>query len=160
MNEFYSYSVKDSKNEDVQLSNYEGKVLVVVNTASKCGFTGQYEQLQQLYDQYNKQGLEIIAFPCNQFGEQEKGSNEEIHEFCQLNYGLSFPVYSKIEVNGPNEAPLYTYLKSQKKGLIGKNIKWNFTKFIIDRKGTVVKRFGPQINPLKMTKDIEKLLSK
>lgn len=158
MNELYNYSVKNSKNEEVQLSKYEGKVLVIVNTASKCGFTGQYEQLQQLYDQYNKQGLEIIAFPCNQFGEQEQGSNEEIHEFCQLNYGLSFPVYSKIEVNGENEDPLYTYLKSEKKGLLGKDIKWNFTKFIIDREGTVIKRFGPQTNPLKMTKDIEKLL--
>jgi len=158
MSELYNYTVKNSRNEDVQLSKYEGKVLVVVNTASKCGFTGQYEQLQQLYDQYNKQGLEIIAFPCNQFGEQEQGSDEEIHEFCQLNFGLSFPVYSKIEVNGDNENPLYTYLKSQKKGLIGKDIKWNFTKFIIDREGTVVKRFGPQTNPLKMTKDLEKLL--
>lgn len=158
MGNIYDFTVKNYKGEVVQLSDYIGKVLIIVNTASKCGFTGQYEQLQELYDTYNKQGLEIIAFPCNQFGEQEKGSDEEIHSFCQMNYGLSFPVFSKIEVNGENEHPLYTYLKDEKKGLLGKDIKWNFTKFIIDKEGNVVKRVSPQTNPLKMTKEIEKLL--
>ena len=158
MSTVYDFTVKNYKGEVVQLSDYIGKVLVIVNTASKCGFTGQYAQLQELYDKYNEKGLEIIAFPCNQFGEQEKGSDEEIHSFCQMNFGLSFPVYSKIDVNGENEHPLYTYLKDEKKGLIGRDIKWNFTKFIISREGTVVKRVSPQTNPLKMTKEIEKLL--
>ncbi len=158
MNKFYQFNVMNSKNKEVSLSEYQGKVVVVVNTASKCGFTGQYAQLQELYDKYNKDGLEIIAFPCNQFGEQEKGSNDEIQSFCQINYGLTFPVYGKIEVNGESEHALYTYLKSEKKGLVGRDIKWNFTKFLIDREGNVVKRFGPQVNPLKLSKDIQKLL--
>lgn len=159
MSKFYDFEVTNAKGETVSLGTYKDKVVVVVNTASKCGFTGQYEQLQELYDTYNKQGLEIAAFPCNQFGQQEQGSNDEIQSFCQLNYGLSFPVYSKIEVNGENENPLYTFLKSEKKGLLGEDIKWNFTKFLVDKNGQVVKRFAPQTNPLKMKKDIEKLLA-
>ncbi len=158
MNEFYEFSVDNHKGESISLSDYKNKVVLVVNTASKCGFTGQYEQLQQLYDTYNKSGLEIIAFPCNQFGEQEKGSNDEIQSFCQLNYGLMFPVFSKIDVNGENEHPLYTYLKSQKKGVLGKNIKWNFTKFLIGKNGEVIQRVAPQTNPLKMKDAIEKAL--
>jgi glutathione peroxidase len=158
MKTVYDYSVKNYKGEEVQLTDFKGKVLVIVNTASKCGFTGQYAQLQELYDTYNEKGLEIIAFPCNQFGEQEKGTDEEIHSFCQMNYGLSFPVFSKVDVNGENEHPLYTHLKNEKKGLLGKDIKWNFTKFIINRDGEVVKRVAPQTNPLKMSKEIEQLL--
>lgn len=158
MTTIYDHQIKDANNETVDLSMYRGKVLVVVNVASKCGFTPQYKDLQNLYDTYNEQGLEIIGFPCNQFKNQEPGTNKDIQEFCQLNYGVTFPVYSKIDVNGDNEHPLYTFLKNEKKGLLGKDIKWNFTKFLIDRDGNVVKRFGPQVNPTKMTKDIETIL--
>ncbi len=158
MNDIYAFEVLDSEDKKINLNKYEGKVMLIVNTASKCGFTGQYEDLQVLYDKYNDKGLEILAFPCNQFGEQESGTNHEIQNFCQVNFGLTFPVYAKIEVNGEHEDPLYTYLKSQKKGLLGKDIKWNFTKFLIDRDGNVVKRFAPQLNPSKISKDIEKLL--
>lgn len=158
MSKLYSFDVLNHLGEQVSLKQFEGKAIIIVNTASKCGFTGQYKQLQELYEKYNEDGLEIIAFPCNQFGEQEKGSNDEIQSFCQLNYGLTFPVYAKIEVNGEGEHPLYTYLKNEKKGALGKRIKWNFTKFIIDRDGSVIKRFGPQINPLKMEDTILKAL--
>lgn len=159
MSEFYSFTILNHKGEPVSLKEYENKVVLIVNTASKCGFTPQYEQLEELYQTYHNKGLEIIALPCNQFGEQEKGSNEEIQSFCQLNYGLTFPVFSKIEVNGENEHPLYTFLKSEKKGAFGRNIKWNFTKFLIDKNGNVVKRVSPQTNPLKMKNTIEELLS-
>lgn len=160
MSTIYQYSVLNHKGEEVSLADYKDKTVLIVNTASKCGFTGQYEQLQELYDTYNKEGLEIIAFPCNQFGEQEKGSNEDIQSFCQLNYGLTFPVFAKIDVNGDNEIPLYTFLKTQKKGAFGKNIKWNFTKFLINKKGQVVKRVAPTVNPLKMKNAIEQELKK
>ena len=158
MNKIYEFTVKDSKDQDVALSKYEGKVMLIVNTASKCGFTPQYKELQELYDLYNKDGLEILAFPCNQFGKQEQGSNGEIQEFCQMNYGLTFPVLGKIEVNGDNADPLYKYLKSEKKGLIGKDIKWNFTKFLVDREGNVIKRYASATKPLKIAEDIKKYL--
>jgi glutathione peroxidase len=158
MNEFYKYEVENHKGESVKLEDYKGKVVLVVNTASKCGFTPQYAGLQELYETYNERGLEILAFPCNQFGQQESGSNDDIQKFCQFNYGLTFPVFGKLEVNGANEHPLYTYLKSEKKGLVGRNIKWNFTKFLIDRQGNVIKRFAPTIKPLKMINDIENLI--
>ncbi|MGE4321144.1 MAG: glutathione peroxidase [Acholeplasmataceae bacterium] len=158
MNKLYDFSVLDSQNNQVNLSDYKDKVLIIVNTASKCGFTPQYEDLESLYETYKDQGLEILAFPCNQFANQDPGTNEEIQSFCQVNFGITFPVLAKIDVNGENEDPLYTYLKDEQKGLLGKDIKWNFTKFLIDRKGNIVKRFGPQINPNKMIKDIEKLL--
>ena len=158
MNKIYEFTVKDSNNQDVQLSKYEGKVMLIVNTASKCGFTPQYKELQELYDLYNKDGLEILAFPCNQFGKQEQGSNDDIQEFCQMNYGLTFPVLGKIEVNGENANPLYKYLKSEKKGLIGKEIKWNFTKFLVDREGNVIKRYASATKPLKIAEDIKKYL--
>lgn len=159
MSKIYDYNVKDSKGNDVQLKDYEGKAVLIVNTASKCGFTPQYEELQKLYDDYNGQGLEILAFPCNQFGKQEAGSNDEIQEFCQINYGLTFPVMGKIDVNGKNADPLYDYLKSEKGGgLLGKNIKWNFTKFLVDRNGRVVERFAPQVKPLDMKDRIEEIL--
>jgi len=159
MSEFYSFQVKDAKGEPLSLEQYKGKVVVVVNVASKCGFTPQYKDLQELYDTYKDQGLEILGFPCNQFKEQEPGSAEEIQSFCSLTYGVEFPVLDKIDVNGENEAPLYTYLKNEQKGLLGSSIKWNFTKFLVDKEGTVVKRYAPNINPLKMKKDIEKYLS-
>ncbi len=159
MNKIYDYTVKDSKGNEVKLKDYQGKAMIIVNTASKCGFTPQYEDLQKLYDEYHDQGLEILAFPCNQFGKQESGSNEEIQEFCQINYGLTFPVMGKINVNGKEADPLYKYLKSEKGGgLLGKNIKWNFTKFLVDREGNVVERFAPTVKPLDMKGNIEEVL--
>ncbi len=158
MSKLYEFNVLDSQNNQVSLNDYKDKVLVIVNTASKCGFTPQYEDLESLYETYKDQGFEILAFPCNQFANQDPGTNEEIQSFCQVNFGITFPVLAKIDVNGEHEDPLYTYLKAEQKGLLGKDIKWNFTKFLIDRKGNVVKRFGPQVNPNKMIKDIEKLI--
>ena len=158
MEEIYNFKVNNSLGEEVELSTNKGKVMLIVNTASKCGFTYQYEGLQDLHDLYNKEGLEILAFPCNQFKNQESGTDKEIQSFCQLNYGLKFPVYSKIDVNGDDAHPLYKYLKKQKKGLLGSNIKWNFTKFLVDREGNVVKRFAPTLKPESMKEDIKKLL--
>lgn len=159
MSKIYDYTVKDSKGNDVQLKDYAGKAVIIVNTASKCGFTPQYEDLQKLYDEYHDKGLEILAFPCNQFGKQEAGSNDQIQEFCQINYGLTFPVMGKINVNGKDADPLYDHLKSEKKGgILGKNIKWNFTKFLVDREGNVVERFAPTVKPLDMKDKIEEIL--
>lgn len=158
--ELYNLHVKNIKGESIQLSNYKGKVLLIVNTASKCGLTPQFEQLEQIYTELNTGGFEIFGFPCNQFKEQDSGSNEEIVSFCQLNYGVTFPMFAKIDVNGPNEDPLYTYLKSQKKGIFSSKIKWNFTKFLVNQEGYVVKRYSPQTTPLKIKKDIIDLLSK
>jgi glutathione peroxidase len=159
MSKIYEYHVKDSKGNEISLEDYKGKVLLIVNTASKCGFTPQYKELQQLHDEYHEKGLEILAFPCNQFAKQESGSNEDIQEFCQINYGLSFPVMAKIDVNGENADPLYKYLKDEKGGgILGKKIKWNFTKFLIDENGNVVKRYAPIVKPLDMKGDIEQLI--
>jgi glutathione peroxidase len=154
----YEFSVPTSTGEEKSLEDYRGKVLLIVNTASKCGFTPQYQGLQSLYDQYAERGLLILAMPCNQFGGQEPGSNAEVQEFCQLNYGLSFPVMGKIEVNGSGRHPLYSYLTSQAKGIVTESIKWNFTKFLVDRQGQVVKRFAPITKPADIAADIEKLL--
>ncbi|MBQ7385083.1 MAG: glutathione peroxidase [Ruminococcus sp.] len=154
----YDFTVKDAKGNDVNLSDYKGKVLLIVNTATGCGFTPQYEGLQKLYDKYKDKGFEILDFPCNQFGNQAPGSNEEIVSFCTLNYGTTFKQFAKINVNGDDEAPLYTYLKSQKGGLLGSKIKWNFTKFIIDRDGNVVERCASAVTPEKLEKSIEALL--
>ena len=129
----YDYSLPSASGEEVPLSSYSGKVLLIVNTASKCGFTPQYRDLQELYDEYHAQGLEILATPCNQFGKQEPGNNDEIQEFCQVNFGLTFPVLGKIDVNGRNAHPLYQYLKREAGGLLTNAIKWNFTKFLVDR---------------------------
>ncbi|MBQ8288805.1 MAG: glutathione peroxidase [Clostridia bacterium] len=154
----YNFTMKDAQGNKVSLSDYGGKVLLIVNTATGCGFTPQYEGLEELYKNYREQGLEILDFPCNQFGAQAPGSNEEIVSFCKLNYGVSFKQFAKIEVNGENEAPLYTYLKSQKGGFMGKKIKWNFTKFLVDREGNVVDRFAPTVTPEKLEKSIKDLL--
>jgi len=154
----YDFTVKDAKGEDVSLSEYKGKVLLIVNTATGCGFTPQYEGLQKLYDTYQSQGFEILDFPCNQFGNQAPGTEEEIVQFCQMKYNTTFRQFAKIEVNGDNEAPLYTYLKSQKGGLLGKNIKWNFAKFLVDREGNVVERYGSTDTPEKIEKAIKKLI--
>lgn len=141
------------------LSQYDGKVVLIVNTASKCGFTYQYEGLESLYNQYKDQGLVILGFPCNQFGEQEKGADSEIASFCQKNYGVSFPMFSKIDVNGDHTAPLYQELKEQAPGIMGtKKVKWNFTKFLINKQGEVVQRYAPTTKPQSLQSDIEALL--
>ena len=156
----YDFKVKDIKGEEVSLKEFEGKILLIVNTATGCGFTPQYEGLEKLYKDYKNEGLEILDFPCNQFGNQAPGTNEEIVSFCTLKYAVSFRQFSKIEVNGENEEPLYTYLKSQKGGIFGKNIKWNFTKFLVDQNGNVIKRYGSTVTPEKIEKDIKNLLGK
>ena len=155
----YDLSVKDIKKEDHSLGEYQGKVMLIVNTASKCGFTPQYKGLQALYDQYHVRGLEVLGFPCNQFGAQEPGENEEIASFCELNFGVNFPLFDKVDVNGENAHPLYRYLSEAKPGLLNtKAIKWNFTKFLVDRQGNVVERFAPNTEPKDISAAIEKLL--
>ena len=147
MDKIYDIRVIDRLGEEHSMSEYRGKTLLIVNTATGCGFTPQYEGLEKLYRKYKDKGFEILDFPCNQFGKQVPGTAEEIHEFCQLKYDTSFPQFAKIEVNGANEHPLYTFLKSQKGGLLGKKIKWNFTKFLIDKDGNVIERFAPTVKP-------------
>ena len=147
MDKIYDIRVIDRLGEEHSMSEYMGKTLLIVNTATGCGFTPQYEGLEKLYRKYKDKGFEILDFPCNQFGKQAPGTAEESHEFCQLKYDTSFPQFAKIEVNGANEHPLYTFLKSQKGGLLGKKIKWNFTKFLIDKDGNVIERFAPTVKP-------------
>ena len=154
----YDFKVRNAKGEEVPMTEYQGKVILIVNTATGCGFTPQYEGLQKLYDKYRDRGLEILDFPCNQFGHQAPGTEEEIQEFCTLKYKTTFPLFSKIDVNGKNAAPLFTFLKNQKGGFLGDDIKWNFTKFLVSRDGTVVKRYAPMTTPDKIEKDILKLL--
>lgn len=159
MSAIYEFSAPRLNGKEQQLEDYKGKVLLIVNTASKCGFTPQFEGLEKLYGDLKEKGLEILGFPCNQFGSQDPGSNDEIGEFCQINYGVSFPMFSKIDVNGSGADPLYKYLKAEKPGLMGsKRIKWNFTKFLVNRDGKVVKRFAPTDTPHGIRKEIEKLL--
>ncbi|MDA8645969.1 glutathione peroxidase [Porticoccaceae bacterium] len=157
-NTIYDFSLPTSNQGEQSLADFKGKVILIVNTASQCGFTPQYEGLQTLHDKYHENGLVVVAVPCNQFGAQEPGSNETIQEFCQLNYGLSFPVMGKIDVNGANQHPLYNYLTTQAKGLITDSIKWNFTKFLVDKEGAVVERFAPITKPDAIERHIEKLL--
>tara|TARA_B100001750_G_scaffold234154_1_gene235156 strand:+ start:505 stop:1005 length:501 start_codon:yes stop_codon:yes gene_type:complete len=155
----YTFSCIDSSGEKISLSKYSGKALLVVNTASKCGFTPQYQGLQDLYKEYSDKGLEILGFPCNQFGNQEPGTDEEISNFCSLKYDITFPLFSKIEVNGPGAHPLFKYLTSSKPGLLGsEKIKWNFTKFLINKNGEPVKRFSPQTKPEQISSDITDLI--
>lgn len=154
----YNFDVKNMENETVSMSEYKDHVLLIVNTASKCGFTPQFEGLENLYKKYSDQGFVILGFPCNQFGAQDPGSNEEIKGFCQLNYGVTFPMMAKVDVNGQDEDPLFTYLKKERGGLLGGAIKWNFTKFLIDRQGNVVKRYAPTTKPEDIEKDIAELL--
>jgi len=154
----YDYEVEKIDNTSIKLEEYKDKVLLIVNTASKCGFTPQFEGLELLYEKYKNQGFEILGFPCNQFANQDPLSDEEIHSFCSLNYGVSFPMFKKIEVNGENSHPLYKYLKEAKKGTFGSNIKWNFTKFLFDREGNLVKRFEPTFALNKLEDNIVKLL--
>jgi glutathione peroxidase len=154
----YDFTARLGTGEERGLADYQGRALLVVNVASKCGFTPQYAGLQTLYETYGPRGLEILAFPCDQFGHQEPGSDAEIGAFCDSNYGVTFPVFSKIEVNGANAHPLYVWLKSQKSGLLGGGIKWNFTKFLVDKSGAVRARFAPTTTPQGLTRDIEAVL--
>lgn len=159
MKTIYDFTVKMTNGTEKQLKDYEGKVLLIVNTASKCGLSPQFKGLQHLYNQYKEQGLEILGFPCDQFNNQEFDSIEETTQFCQLNYGVTFPMFAKIDVNGEHADPLFTYLKEQKKGVLSKNIKWNFTKFLIDSQGQVIERYAPTTEPSKIENDIIQLLS-
>ncbi|MGB0835424.1 MAG: glutathione peroxidase [Psychrobium sp.] len=155
----HEFSVNTITGEQVSLSQYEGQVVLVVNTASQCGFTKQYAGLESLYKTHKDQGLAVLGFPCNQFGEQEKGDSDEISQFCKLNFGVTFPLFEKIEVNGDNAAPLYNYLKGNARGILGsKRIKWNFTKFLVGKNGKVLKRYAPTTKPEAIAADIEKLL--
>lgn len=155
----YQIKLEDVNNNVVELEKYRGKVLLIVNTATKCFFTPQYEGLQWLYKKYQENGLEILDFPCNQFAKQAPGTIEEIDKFCVNNFNTSFPRFAKINVNGEDESILYTYLKRHEKGLFNKKIKWNFTKFLVDQEGRVIKRYSPLVKPVKISKDIQKLLN-
>ena len=159
MASIYDFDVNTISGKKVPLADYKDKVLLIVNTASKCGFTPQFSGLEKLYKELHEQGLEILGFPCNQFLKQDPGSDSEISEFCSLNYGVTFPMFSKIEVNGDDTHPLYRYLKTEAKGLLGsEKIKWNFTKFLVDRNGKVIKRYAPNTEPKDIEKDIKALL--
>lgn len=155
---FYDFSAKKMNGQEVKMEEYKGKVVLVVNTASKCGLTPQFKELEELYKEHKENDLEILGFPCNQFANQDPASNKEISEFCLINYGVSFTMFEKIDVNGENAHPLYKYLKNEVKGLLNKEIKWNFTKFLIDSEGNVVKRYAPITTPSKLKADIKKLL--
>ena len=159
MKSIYDYKDDDSQKNPVSLSGYKGKTLLIVNVASRCGLTPQYKGLQELYSKYSNKDFEILAFPCNQFGAQEPGSNEEIKEFCDSNFNVSFKIFDKINVNGSSASPLFKHLKNEAKGVMGSEaIKWNFTKFLIDNNGSVIKRYSPQTTPDKIDKDLSKIL--
>lgn len=154
----YQFTIKDAKGNEICMSQYKGKVLLIVNTATGCGFTPQYKGLQELYEKYKNQGLEILDFPCNQFGHQAPGSNQEIDSFCTIKYKTTFPRFAKIDVNGKHQEPLFAFLKKAKGGLMGNNIKWNFTKFLVSREGEVIKRYAPITKPESIEQDIKSLL--
>jgi glutathione peroxidase len=159
MSNLYDISVKTASFLNRELSEYKGKILLIVNTASRCGFTPQYNELEDLYRKYKSEGFEILAFPCNQFMNQEPGTNKEIQEFCSVNFNITFPIFDKIDVKGDNIHPLYSFLTSAKPGIFGsKRIKWNFTKFLVDREGNVVKRYAPITKPSKIEKDIVRMI--
>jgi glutathione peroxidase len=159
MASIYDFTVKNIHGKDVKLDAYKDKALLIVNTASQCGFTPQYKGLEALYQNLHGKGLEILGFPCNQFGAQEPGSEKEIESFCEVNYGVTFPLFAKVDVNGGDAAPLYRHLKAAKPGLLGSEaIKWNFTKFLVDRKGNVIERYAPNVEPASLAGDIQKLL--
>jgi glutathione peroxidase len=160
MSNIYQFSVLNNKEETVELTQFTNKVMLIVNTASDCGFTPQYQGLQSLHDSFQTEGFEVLAFPCNQFKQQEKGSNEEIQKFCDLRFNIKFPLFNKVDVNGDNAEPLFSYLKQEAPGILGsKSIKWNFTKFLVNRQGEVVKRYAPTTKPEAITDDIKKLLA-
>jgi glutathione peroxidase len=156
----YEFKVKNIEGKQISLKDYEGKVLLIVNTASKCGFTPQYEELEALYLKLGNEKFEILGFPCNQFGNQEPGSSEEIKNFCSLHFKVTFPLFEKIEVKGPEAHPLYKHLTQQKKGILGEDIRWNFTKFLVDAKGNVVERFAPTTSPARLESKIVQLIEK
>jgi glutathione peroxidase len=156
----YQFKATDINGKEVRLETYKNKVLLIVNTASKCGFTPQFEELETLYQKYGKEGLVVLGFPCNQFGNQDPGSSSEILSFCQINYGVSFPMFQKVDVNGEQTHPIFDFLKTNSKAFGGKSIKWNFTKFLVGKDGMVYKRYAPTIQPLNMSSDIELLLKK
>ena len=159
--DIYDFDIESLRGEQGKLAQYSGKVLLIVNTASKGGLTPQYEGLETLHKRYNEQGFEVLGFPCNQFGKQEPGSSQEITDFCQANYGVSFPMHAKIEVNGSAAHPLYKFIRSEKPGILGTTrIKWNFTKFLVNKQGKVVDRFGPNITPAKIAGAIERELAR
>ncbi|WP_079707785.1 glutathione peroxidase [Paraliobacillus ryukyuensis] len=156
----YSYKAKTISGEDKSLADYQGKALLIVNTATKCGFAPQFDGLQKLYDKYNQEGFEVLGFPSNQFMNQEPGSDEDINSTCKLNYGVTFPMFSKVDVNGKSAHPLFRYLTKEAPGLLGDNVKWNFTKFLIDKEGKVVKRYAPKTEPKDIETDIQEVLNK
>ena len=157
----YEFTAKSLDGKDINLGQYKGDVILIVNTASQCGFTGQYDGLEKLHKEYAAKGLKVLGFPCNQFGAQEPGDSSEIGAFCQKNYGVDFQMFEKVDVNGADAHPLYKYLTSSAPGVLGtENIKWNFTKFLVGRDGKVFKRYAPQVEPKDMGKDIEELLDK
>jgi len=158
MSTVYDFNAKRNSGEEQSLADYRGKVLLIVNTASKCGYTPQYKELEELYRKYCEQGFEVLAFPCNQFGAQEPGGDEQIRSFCETNYQVSFPLFSKVEVNGDGAHPLYKYLKSEAGGLLTDAIKWNFTKFLVSRDGKVLDRLAPFVKPKEIEDDIVKAL--
>lgn len=158
MAKIYDFKARGNRGDEVDFSQFEGKVLMLVNTASKCGFTPQYDGLEALYQKYKEKGLVIVGFPCDQFAHQEPGTDAEIAEFCRINHGVTFPLMAKIEVNGEGAHPIYKYLKGAAKGTLGSAIKWNFTKFLISRDGETVRRYAPTVTPEKMEKDIEAML--
>ncbi|SNR95114.1 glutathione peroxidase [Belliella buryatensis] len=160
-NKFYEFSAEDIKGQRIDMSQFEGKTVLVVNTASKCGLTPQFEGLEKLNQKYKDKGLVVLGFPCDQFGNQELGTDDQISEFCQVNYGVSFPMFSKVDVNGDQAHPIFKYLKSKLKGgILGSKVKWNFTKFLLDANGRPIKRFSPFTKPEALEKDIVKLLEK
>ena len=155
----YDFAVSDIHGKQRKLEEFKGKVMLIVNVASQCGFTPQYKGLEALYEKLHSRGLEVLGFPCNQFGAQEPGTAEEIESFCEMNYGVTFPLFAKVDVNGKDAAPVYKYLKKEKPGLLGSEaIKWNFTKFLVDRDGKVVERYGSNVEPDAIAADVEKLL--
>ncbi|MDA9786272.1 glutathione peroxidase [Gammaproteobacteria bacterium] len=159
MSDLYNLSVKDIQLNDIDLSSFQGKTLLIVNVASKCGFTPQYKDLQNLSDKYKEQGLEVLGFPCNQFGGQEPGTNEEVQSFCDLTFNVSFKMFDKIEVNGENASPLFKHLKHESPGILGtESIKWNFTKFLVNKNGEVVKRFAPKDGEISIEKELLKII--
>lgn len=159
MSTLYTFSARTLKGETVSLERYRGKVLLIVNTASECGFTPQYAGLQQLHGRFAARGFEVLGFPCNQFGKQEPGDAAQIGSFCEKNFGVTFPLFEKIDVKGPDAHPLFRYLTGERRGLFGtRNVKWNFTKFLVDRQGNVLKRYAPKTKPEQIAGDIEALL--
>lgn len=160
MTSIYDFSAEKLEGGEQSLADYRGKVLLIVNTASKCGFTPQFEGLEKVFEEYKEKGLVVLGFPCNQFASQDPGSNNEIGEFCQRNYGVSFPMFAKIDVNGSDAHPLYKYLTKEAKGILGSEaVKWNFTKFLVGKDGNVIDRYAPTTKPESMVGDIEKALN-